>query len=60
MIKKILLFLLEMNSKTIVSKTGQKAPYSGLYRSEDDIIALTKGEKFPPSLSSKWNLITNI
>jgi hypothetical protein len=60
MIKKILLFLLEMNSKTIFSKTGQKAPYSGLYRSGDDIIALTKGEKFPPSLSSKWKLITNI
>ena len=60
MIKKILLFLLEMNSKTIISKTGQKAPYSGLYRSEDDIIALTKGEKLPPSLSSKWKLITNI
>jgi hypothetical protein len=49
-----------MNSKTIISKTGQKAPYSGLYRSGDDIIALTKGEKLPPSLSSKWKLITNI
>jgi hypothetical protein len=60
MIKKILLFLLEMNSKTIISKTGQKAHYSGLYRSGDDIIALTKGEKLPPSLSSKWKLITNI
>jgi hypothetical protein len=60
MIKKILLFLLEINSKTIVSKTGQKALYSGLYRSGDDIIALTKGETFPPSIDSKWVLVVNV
>jgi hypothetical protein len=60
MIKKILLFLLEMNSKTIISKTGQKAFYSGLYKSGNNFVALTKGETFPPSIDSKWVLVVNV
>jgi len=60
MIKKLLLSLLELNSVKVVSKTGQKAPFSGLYRSEKEIIALTKGEKFPPFGNNFWKLIVSV
>jgi len=60
MIKKILLSLLELTSPDIKGKTGKKATVSGLYRSEKEYIALTKGETFPPAFDSYWKLVVNI
>jgi hypothetical protein len=60
MIKKILLSLLEINSEKVNGKTGQKARYSGIYRSGEEFIALTKGETFPPSISNIWILVVSV
>jgi hypothetical protein len=60
MIKQLLLALLELTSENITSKTGQRTRVSGLFRSNKEIIALSKGEKFPPSLSNVWKLIVSI
>ena len=60
MIKKFLLSLLEMNSENITMKTGKKAQLSGIYRSDKEYIALTKGETFPPSINSQWILVVNV
>jgi hypothetical protein len=48
--KKTLLLVLEFLTKNETFKSGQKAPYAGIYRSEEKYIALSKKEKFPPSL----------
>lgn len=58
--KKILLVLLELCSKNITSKTGQRTRVSGLFRSDKEYIALTKGEKFPPSISNVWTLVVSV
>jgi hypothetical protein len=60
MIKKFLLTLLEMTSESVYAKTGQKAFYSGLYRSGNSFVALTKGETFPPSINAQWTLVVNV
>lgn len=63
MIKKILLFLLEMNSEDIVGSTGKKAIVSGIYRCGDQYIPLSKNERFPPHLSEKdvqWDLVVSV
>jgi hypothetical protein len=62
MIKKILLFLLEMNSEDIVGSTGKKATVSGIYRSGDQYIPLSKNEKFPPSSDKgvQWDLVVSV
>lgn len=58
--KKILLVLLELTSEKITSKTGQRTRVSGLFRSDKEYIALTKGEKFPPSISNVWTLVVSV
>ena len=58
--KKLLLALLELWSENLTSKTGQRARVSGLFRSGKEIIALTKGEKFPPSISNVWELVVSV
>ena len=60
MIRKFLLWLLELTSENITEKTGQKATFSGLYRSDKEVIALTKGERFPPSISNIWILVVSV
>jgi len=60
MIKRILLSLLEANSEDITGRTGRKAPVSGIYRSEKEYIALTKGEVFPPSIDLQWILVVSV
>jgi len=60
MIKQLLLALLELTSENITSKTGQRTRVSGLFRSDKEIIALSKGEKFPPSPSNVWKLIVSV
>ena len=62
MIRKILLSLLEMNSKNITGKTGKNSPVSGIYRSGDEFIPLSKNETFPPSLGEgvMWTLVVNV
>jgi hypothetical protein len=61
MFKKILLFFLELTSEEIIHKTGEKASFSGLYRNGKEFIALSKGERFPPSsFSSKWILVVSV
>lgn len=58
--KKLLLVLLELTSREIVGKTGQRTRVSGLFRSDREYIALSKGEKFPPSPSNVWTLVVSI
>lgn len=64
MIKRILLSLLELTSENVIGKIGEKATVSGLYRTKslvgkDEIIALSKGEKFPPLGDGLWILIVS-
>lgn len=58
--KQLLLALLELTSEKIISKTGQRTRVSGLFRSGKEFIALSKGEKFPPSISNVWTLVISI
>lgn len=58
--KKLLLYLLELISEELVHKTGERAMLSGLYRSGDEIIPLSKSERFPPSYSDFWTLIVSV
>ena len=62
MIRKILLSLLEMNSEHITGVTGKRARTSGIYRSGDQFIPLSKNETFPPSSSEPvmWTLVVNV
>jgi hypothetical protein len=65
MIKRILLSLLELTSENVIGKIGEKAIVSGLYRSstifghEDEFIALSKGERFPPLGDGIWYLVVS-
>lgn len=64
MLKRLLLSLLELTSENIIGKIGEKAVVSGLYRTtslvgRDEIIALSKGEKFPPLGNGLWILIVS-
>ena len=60
MIKRILLSLLEMISDGTTGRTGKKAVVSGIYRSDKEFIALTRGETFPPSLDLCWILVVSV
>ena len=60
MIKSILLWLLELTAEEVVHKTGEKASVSGLYRSGDEIIPLSKGERFVPSEDGVWVLVVSV
>lgn len=58
--KKLLLASLEALEPKLIQKTGERAEKSGLYRSEKEIIALSKGEKFPPSTSNLWKIVVSV
>jgi hypothetical protein len=62
MIKKLLLSLLEINSKDITGSTGRVAITSGVYRSGDEYIPLSQGETFPPAAGNAvvWNLVVSL
>jgi hypothetical protein len=61
MIKKLLLALLEINSQKVIHHTGEKASVSGLYRNGKEIIALSKGERFPPiKYPYCWVLVVSV
>lgn len=58
--KKLLLNLLEFFAEEVTQKTGEKAIYSGVYRSGKEYIALSKSERFPPSESDYWYLVVKL
>jgi hypothetical protein len=58
--RKLLLASLELLEPKLVQKTGEKALKSGLYRSGKEIIPLSKGERFPPSISNVWKIIVSV
>lgn len=58
--KKLLLASLQALEPKLEQRTGQKAEKSGLYRSGKEIIALTKGERFPPSKTNIWKIIVSV
>jgi len=58
--KKLLLKLLELLSDDIRQKTGEKAIVSGIWRSKDEYIALTVGERFPPFGDMTWTLVVSV
>jgi len=63
MIKSILLWLLEATAEELQCKTGTKAPVSGIYRCGEEFIALTVGEKFPPTPlvdNQFWTLVVSV
>ena len=62
MIRKLLLSLLEINSKDIIGATGKKCPVSGVYRACDEYIPLSKGETFPPAggMAVVWSLVVSL
>jgi hypothetical protein len=58
--KKLLLASLQALEPKLVQRTGEKAEKSGLYKSGNEIIALTKGERFPPSKDATWKIIVSV
>ncbi len=58
--KKLLLWLLELTGDTMYQKTGEKAPVSGIWKSDKQYIPLTKGERFPPCKSDWWVLVVSV
>ena len=62
MIRKLLLSLLEINSKEIIGTTGNRCHLSGVYRACNEYIPLSKGETFPPAAgkSVTWSLVVSL
>lgn len=60
MIKKILLWLLEITEEKVTYKTGQRVLRSGIYRSEDEYVCLSIGERVPPLGDSNWVLVVSV
>jgi hypothetical protein len=58
--KKLLLKVLELFAENYTAKIGNKAKYSGVYRSKKKYISLSIGERFPPVLSKKWKLVVKL
>jgi hypothetical protein len=58
--KKLLLASLQALEPKLEQRTGTKALKSGLYRSGNEIIPLSKGERFPPSPSNVWKIIVSV
>lgn len=58
--RKLLLNLLEFFTEEVTQKTGERAFCSGVYRSENEYIPLSKGERFPPSKSDYWYLVVKL
>ena len=57
---KLLLKLLELFAEDVTFKSGQKAPYSGLFRSGKEYICLSVGERFPPTFNDEWVLVVSV
>lgn len=57
---KLILKISEYFSEKITHTTGEKASVSGVWRSGDEYIPLSKGERFPPSPNRKWNLVISL
>lgn len=49
-----------MFAENVKYNPGNKAPVSGVYRSEKEYIPLTRGERFPPAMDGKWTLVVNL
>ena len=62
MIRKFLLWLLELNSSKVYGYTGHTCKISGIYRSDDEYIPLSKNETFPPTSNQgvMWTLVVNL
>jgi hypothetical protein len=58
--KKLLLSSLQLLEPKLEQKTGEKALKSGLFKSGDEIIPLSKGERFPPSTTNIWKIIVSV
>jgi hypothetical protein len=58
--KKILLLVLEAIAKDVRHKVGEKASCSGLWRSGNEYIALTEGERFPFLGGIEWVLVVSV
>ena len=58
--KKLLLKLLEFTTVKEYCKTGTKCPLSGIWRSENEYIPLSKGERFPPCKNDWWILVVSV
>ena len=60
--KKLLLWLLEATAQELHCKTGTRATVSGIFRNGNEFIALTVGERFPPTpLGNQfWTLVVSV
>lgn len=60
--RKLLLRLLERFEKNLKHKTGEKASISGVYRSFDEYIPISKGERMPPNkkYGVSWKLVVRL
>jgi hypothetical protein len=58
--KKALLYLLEVFGETHYGYTGEKAKFSGIWRSGEEYIPLSKGERFIPSTNGEWVLVCKL
>lgn len=60
--KHLLLVLLEFFTEEHIQTTGERAEFSGVYRSGDQYIPLAKRERLPPSSdeNQKWILVCKL
>jgi hypothetical protein len=58
--KKLLLNLLEIFAEELVQKTGEKCIQSGIWRSGNQYIPLSYGERFPPCKTDYWYLVVAV
>lgn len=60
--RKLLLRLLEWLEKDLSHKTGEKASVSGVYRSFDEYIPISKRERLPPNkgYGVSWKLVVRL
>ena len=57
--KKVLFALLALLEPDMVHRSGEKVELSGIYKSGSIYIAISKGERFPPS-TKHWSIVTSI
>lgn len=58
--KNFLLRLLEYFTTEHIQKTGEKAEFSGVYRSEAEYVPIAKGERLPPLGNGVWHLVVRL
>ena len=58
--RKLLLYLLEVFEETHYGYTGEKCKMSGVWRSGDEYIPLSKGERFIPEVGEPWKLVCKL